>query len=217
MYCLKATTPFIQAVDALVTSGHSRIPVYRRNKDDIIGLLYAKDLLGQLQRRDAKTLVNIESLVRKPPSFIPETQKIHNLLTEMRQTRHHMSIVVDEFGGTAGLITIEDIIEELVGEIRDEFDAAEPTAREVSPDTWIVNALLSLNDLEDITGIELPNTGEYESVGGFVIAEHGAIPAKGDEIESTGVRIKVLACDARHVEKVEIKLNPKSETPSKDE
>ncbi|MCP4599842.1 MAG: HlyC/CorC family transporter [Proteobacteria bacterium] len=216
IFGLDVTTPMARAVDAVIKSGHSRIPVFKSNLDAIIGLLHAKDLLGNLKTRGASTLSNIETIVRKPLMFAPETQKISDLLAKMRRRGKHMAIVVDEFGGTSGLITLEDIIEELVGDIRDEFDPYEAPVRRIDDETWIVDARLSIHDLKDATGIELPDSGDYESVGGFVVAENGIIPMTGTVVTTEQIQAKVLMSDDRHIERLEVKLTP-VESSSDDE
>ncbi|MCP4677125.1 MAG: HlyC/CorC family transporter [Deltaproteobacteria bacterium] len=209
MFGLDLTTPAAEAVEAVIKSGHSRIPVYGDNLDNTIGLLHAKDLLVGLQKRGSVGLPSIQNLIRKPPMFAPETQKISYLLAKMRKRGRHMAIVVDEFGGTSGLITLEDIIEELVGDIRDEFDADEVPIRKVDETTWIVDARVSISDLKDSTGIELPDSGDYESVGGFIVARYGNIPVTGTIVSTEVVQAKILTSDARHIERLEIKLIPK--------
>ncbi|MDJ0764889.1 MAG: hemolysin family protein [Myxococcota bacterium] len=213
IFGLEVTTSIEASVDAVIESGHSRIPVYRENLDHIVGLLHAKDLFRRLPSRTDQSVSNIESVIRTPPMFAPETQKISTLLAQMRKRGKHMAIVVDEFGGTSGLITLEDIIEELVGEIRDEFDPEKAPIHQIDTDTWIVDAHVSINDFKDATGIEIPNSSDYESVGGFVIAEHGRIPIVGTVIALGNVQTKVLVSDARHVERLEIKRVPEAAAP----
>ena len=206
MFGLDLTTPAAEAVEAVIKSGHSRIPVYEENLDNTIGLLHAKDLLVGLKKQGSGGLPGIQDLIRKPPMFAPETQKISYLLAKMRKRGRHMAIVVDEFGGTSGLITLEDIIEELVGEIRDEFDADEVPIRKIDESSWIVDARVSISDLKDSTGIELPDSGDYESVGGFIVAMYGNIPVTGTIVSTEVVQAKILMSDARHIERLEIKL-----------
>jgi magnesium and cobalt transporter len=206
MIGLDVTSSVTEALGVVVESGHSRIPVYENNLDNIVGLLHAKDLLGQLDSPGSEPPTSLQSIVRKPPMFAPETQKISDLLGKMRSRGKHMAIVVDEFGGTAGLITLEDIIEELVGEIRDEFDFEESPVHRTSKNTWIVDAKISLSDLRDATGIELPDSGDYESVGGFVVAVNGTIPATGKIITHECIQAKVLASDPRRIERLEVTL-----------
>lgn len=209
MVGLDVNTPPGDAIQAVIASGHSRLPVYQNNLDRIIGLLHAKDLLASYAGdQNASGIISVESLMRTPVLFAPETQKISTLLAKMKTRGRHLAIVVDEFGGTSGLITLEDIIEELVGEIRDEFDPKEVPVRRIDSTTWIVDARVSISDLKDETGIELPDSGDYESVGGFVTAEFGNIPVAGTVITAHGVRAKVLLSDARHVERLELKKLP---------
>jgi magnesium and cobalt exporter, CNNM family len=203
---LDADTLLTEAVDAVTRSGHSRIPVFRDDLDHIIGLLHAKDLLRSLKDGETKDIEKFIEIVRKPLLYAPETQKISELLTRMRRRGQHMAIVVDEFGGTSGLITLEDIIEELVGEIRDEFDTAEAQIQRIDDKSWIVDARVSIHDFKDSTGIELPDTGGYESLGGYVVAAHGNIPGVGTAIENQDVRMRVLDSNARCVERLEVGL-----------
>jgi CBS domain containing-hemolysin-like protein len=210
MFGLDVTTPVEEAADAVIEKGHSRIPVYQDDLDHIIGILHAKDLLLHM-RHGNNDLLSIENIIRKPPLFSPETQKIRELLAKMRKRRTHLSIVVDEFGGTSGIVTLEDIIEELVGEIRDEFDYEEAAVRQIDSTTWIVDAKLSIGDLKDATGIELKESKDYESLGGFVVAEYGNIPRSGTIISLPGLKLRILASDARHVEHVEVIAIPEEE------
>lgn len=205
---LDIETVLDDGVSAVIESGHSRIPIFRENLDNIVGLLYAKDILRHLNTKEPLVKIKIESIMRKNIFFAPETQKVSTLLAKMRRRGQHMAIVVDEFGGTSGLITLEDIIEELVGDIRDEFDYNEEMIKRVDGETWLVDARVPLGDLKSVTGIELPEDGDYESVGGFAIAEFGAIPPADTVIERTPVALRVLASDPRHVQKLEIKLLP---------
>jgi CBS domain containing-hemolysin-like protein len=211
MFGLDVTTPVEEAADAVIENGHSRIPIYQDDLDHIIGVLHAKDLLLHIRKHGNNDLLKIENIIRKPPLFSPETQKIRELLAKMRSRRKHLAIVVDEFGGTSGIVTLEDIIEELVGEIRDEFDYEEASVRQVDSVTWIVDAKLSIGDLKDATGIELKESKDYESVGGFVVAEYGNIPRTGTIISIPGLNLRILASDARHVEHVEVTSIPEEE------
>jgi len=194
-----------EALERVVDSGHSRLPVYDGDLDHVVGLLYAKVLLPRVCSGGAPGEQTVTALIRDTTLFVPETQKISALLTDMRRLGLHMATVVDEFGGTAGLVTLEDIIEELVGEIRDEFDPDEPLIRESGEGRWLVDARLSLMDFEDATGIELPDTGDYESVGGFAVACHGRIPRKGEVIPAAGLELLVIDSDTRHVKRLEVR------------
>ncbi len=203
-------TPLSDVAQMLIESGHSRVPVFDANLDHVVGLVYAKDVLRQIHRRSAEGAATAGDLVRGEPLFAPETQKISALLADMRRRGQHMAMVVDEFGGTAGLITLEDIIEELVGEIRDEFDPEEPLIRKIEEGRWQVDARVSIYDLRDATGVELPDTGDYASVGGFVLAEVGRIPRRGKVIERADAEIIVIDADPRHVKRLEIRRRAKA-------
>jgi len=198
-------TPLIEVAQMMIEGGHSRVPVYDSNLDHIVGLLYAKDVLRQIHRRTVEETTTAGDLVRGEPMFAPKTQKISALLADMRRRGMHMAVVVDEFGGTAGLITLEDIIEELVGEIRDEFDPEEPLIQKTDDGRWQVDARISIHDLHDETGIDIPDTGDYASVGGFVVAEAGKIPRRGKVVERGDFEIAVVDADARHVKRLEIR------------
>ncbi|MFO8072624.1 MAG: hemolysin family protein [Polyangia bacterium] len=211
IFGLEKNTPVDEAVERVIERGHSRIPVYENNLDRVIGLLYAKDLLRHIHRARDVEDTGIAGTVRENLLFVPETQKISVLLADMRRLGLHMAMVVDEFGGTAGLVTLEDLIEELVGEIRDEFDPDEAMIAQLGDDRWSVDARLSLMDFEDETGIELPDTGDYESVGGFVVHRWGRIPRKGRVVQLKGLEVVVLDSDPRHVKRVEIRRLPESE------
>ncbi|MDD5307501.1 MAG: hemolysin family protein [Deltaproteobacteria bacterium] len=204
IFALEESTPVGEALEAVISQGYSRIPVSRDSLDDIVGLLYSKDLLRQIEKARGDERGTITPLLRKPPFFVPETLKISTLLAAMRRRRQHMAVVVDEFGGTAGLVTMEDIIEELVGEIGDEFDVDNPMIRKAEDGRWIVDARVSVRDLEGATGIALPDSAEYESVGGFVTAECGCIPETGRVVAAAGHEFKVVEADARRVLRLSI-------------
>jgi CBS domain containing-hemolysin-like protein len=198
-------TPLAEVAQMMIEGGHSRVPVYDSNLDHIVGLLYAKDVLRQIHRRNVEETITAGDLVRGEPMFAPKTQKISALLADMRRRGMHMAMVVDEFGGTAGLITLEDIIEELVGEIRDEFDPEEPLIQKTEDGRWQVDARVSIHDLHDETGIDIPDTGDYASVGGFVVAEAGKIPRRGKVVDRGDFEIAVIDADVRHVKRLEIR------------
>jgi len=195
-----ADTPLLQALDVIMKEGHSRIPVYQGTIDNIIGLLYAKDLLVYL--RDGKHNVPLTSILR-PAYFVPETKKVDDLLRELQARRVHMAIVVDEYGGTAGLVTVEDLLEEIVGEIQDEYDEEEPTVERVSDNEYIFDAGVNLDDLNDLLRVELPDTGG-DTLGGFIYTQLGRVAAVGDEIRVGGLTITVLSVAGRRIRKVRV-------------
>jgi CBS domain containing-hemolysin-like protein len=177
---LEVTTTLHQATNALVKSGHSRVPVFEGSIDNIIGLLYAKDLLKVSKAQEAA--LDLRKLLRKA-YFVPESKKVDQLLAEMQARGVHMAIVVDEYGGMAGLVTLEDIVEEIVGEIRDEYDDAEDQPiQQMSPDEFLFKGQIDLDDVSELLGIEL--TAEYsDSLGGYIYGELGRVPIAGDTLQ----------------------------------
>ena len=188
----------------IVETGHSRYPVYRETLDEVVGLLYAKDLFSVL-RDGIDANASLEALVR-PVFMAQEGQKIGSLLREMQAHRFHMAIVVDEFGGVSGLVTLEDILEELVGEIADEHDDEEDPIQEVASGHYHADASVSVYDLEDRLGEEIPGIDdqEYASLGGLIISLAGGVPAPGDELRVGSFDLRILEADERHVTRVEI-------------
>jgi putative hemolysin len=181
----------------------SRYPVFGREPNDIRGILYAKDFLTTL----AKTgQVDIRKII-KPPYFIPETMKISLLLREMQKKRIHMALVVDEYGGISGLVSLEDLIEEIVGEIRDEYDVESPVIQ-LSDGTMLIDASISLRDLKEDYRIELPESPEYETLGGFLMTALQKIPQAGDMVEIEGKRIKIVEMVGQRISKVKLEKLP---------
>jgi putative hemolysin len=197
---VESKTPVQQALDLILEKGHSRIPVYEETIDNIVGLLYAKDLLGQL--RDGDATVALRDILR-PAYFIPETKKADELLQDLQQRKVHIAIVVDEYGGTAGLVTIEDLVEEIVGEIQDEYDAEEPFIEVVSDDEFIFNARVDLDDVNKLMNVELPSE-RCDTLGGFIYSQLGKVPKVGDEILFDGIKIAVLSVVGRRIKKVKV-------------
>ncbi len=196
-----------EALDVILRAGHSRIPVYHDSMDNILGVLYAKDLLRYL--RDGRTDVPLNNILR-PAYFIPESKKVDELLGELQQRKVHMAIVVDEYGGTAGLVTIEDLLEEIVGEIQDEYDAEEPTVEAVAEDEYLFDARVSLDEVNKLLGVELPAEGG-DTLGGFIYSQLGKVPAVGDTIQFGAVRIEVLSVAGRRIKQVRAGLQAHAE------
>jgi putative hemolysin len=185
-------------VAAIVTErGVSRVPVYRENID---GIVYAKDLLRAVANggRDRP----IAELVREA-YFIPESKRLDELLTEMQARRTHMAIVVDEYGGTAGIVTIEDLLEEIVGEIEDEYDVARPSIEVISPDEVVLDAGTSTDALKELFGLDVESE-DFDTIGGFLIHHLGRLPAVGDEVEVDGLTLRVLSMSGRRVRRLRI-------------
>ncbi len=197
---LASTLTVAEALGTAMQAGHSRIPVYHDTVDNVIGILYVRDLLPLLRdgHLDHK-IVDVLRLVY----YVPETMKVDDLLRNLQTRKVHMALVVDEYGGTAGLATIEDVLEEIVGEIQDEYDHEEPTIIQVDATTWIVDARVSLDDLNDHTGLHLA-TEEVDSLGGLVYEQLGSIPQVGDTIEVGDVTITVQSVQGLRPAKLEI-------------
>lgn len=188
------------AILAVIEVGHSRIPIFEDTIDNIIGIIYAKDLLKNFNN-DLQTL-EIKKIMR-PAYYVPENKKVKNLLAELRQARVHMAIVLDEYGGTAGLITIEDVIEEIVGDIQDEFDDEEETITTLPDGSVIANARASIYDINEILNIDLPDD-EFETLSGLVFNLLGHLPKVGEELILGNVRIKVEKVIGRRIDKVRV-------------
>jgi len=199
-------TPMEQVVRQVMESGHSRYPVYDGSIDQVVGVLYAKDLFQALQGQEEGEAVELRAVVRSPAFFCPETQKVGQLLREMQARRVHLAVVVDEFGGTSGVLTLEDILEEIVGEIRDEHDEEEEAPVQVLAEgRWVADASTSVHDLADyVEGFEGGPDGEYDSLGGLVVALAGCVPRAGERLERHGFAFLILDGDERHVKRVEI-------------
>jgi CBS domain containing-hemolysin-like protein len=193
-----ADLPMLAALDVILQAGHSRIPVYNDSVDNVIGVLYAKDLLRYL--RDGRTDVPLGKILRSA-YFVPEAKKVDELLGELQQRKVHMAIVVDEYGGTAGIVTIEDLLEEIVGEIQDEYDAEEPTIEAVAEDEFLFDARVALDEVNKLLGVELPAEGG-DTLGGFIYSQLGKVPAVGDTIEHESVKIEVLSVAGRRIKQV---------------
>jgi CBS domain containing-hemolysin-like protein len=202
-------------VDELTACGHSRIPVRGDNLDDIRGLFYAKDLINLAKINDVDEF-DIEKYLRDP-YFVPEQKGIAELLSEFQAEHMHMAIVVDEFGGTAGLITLEDIIEEFFGDIQDEYDTEDPPRIErIGEDTYHVDARMPVDEIESFCDLELPDHPDYDSLGGFLMAQSGSVPEAGSEVPWEHVVFRVLEADPKSVQTVEIE-QVREPTPDVDE
>jgi putative hemolysin len=198
---LASTVSFDEIIEVIVGEGHSRIPVYEETIDNIIGILYAKDLLPFLARNEQPAI----AAILRTPLFVPESISIDDLLHTFQRSKVHIAIVLDEYGGTAGLVTIEDLIEEIVGEIQDEYDVEEePMIVEVSEHEARVDGRASVDDLADHFGIELNGADreQYDTVGGLVYHQIGSVPNVGDVVEVDGLTLTVESTDGRRVGKV---------------
>jgi len=203
MVAIQIDRPVAEIAALIEEEQFSRYPVYGKELNDIRGILYAKDFLTLL----AKTgQVDIRKTI-KPPFFIPETMKISLLLREMQRKRVHMALVVDEYGGVSGLVTIEDLVEEIVGEIHDEYDVESPVIQ-LAGGTLLIDASISLRDLKEDHQILLPESSEYETLGGFLMTTLQKIPQVGDVVEAEGKRISIVEMVGKRIAKVRLEKLP---------
>lgn len=196
---LDVEAPKEELFRVLVESGHSRIPVYRESIDDVVGVIYAKDVLAALVQN--KPIV-IASIMRKP-YFVPETMLIDNLLREFKRRHVHIAIVVDEYGGTSGIVCLEDIIEEIVGEIQDEFDAEPEPIVQIGPRVWLCDAKTRLDEVSEELDIPLP-TEDFDSLAGYVFNLFGRIPSKNEKVETPNAIFTVHEMDAHRILSIKI-------------
>ncbi|MPZ49845.1 MAG: DUF21 domain-containing protein [Dehalococcoidia bacterium] len=188
------------AVALIIDRGFSRIPLYEKNADTIAGIIYTKDLFRYLA--DGAMPASLKEIAR-PAFFVPESKKVDDLLTDMRKQRVHMAIVVDEYGGTAGVVTIEDLLEEIVGEIEDEYDRVEQNVVRISETEALLDARVSIGDLNDLFRTTLPDD-DFDTVGGLVFTNLGRMPAVGDEVTANGLKLHVLAVDGHRVKRLRV-------------
>ena len=202
MVTININTPVEDIKNILAEEQFSRYPVKGKDLNDIRGILYVKDFLNAL----AKGAVDIRKLI-KPPFFIPETMKISFLLKEMQRKRVHMALVIDEYGGVSGLVTMEDLLEEIVGEIRDEYDTESPFIK-LDDKTFLIDASISIRDLEEDHGIEIPESTEYETLSGFLLITLQKIPKVGDVVQIEGKKITISEMVGQRIAKVKLEKLP---------
>jgi CBS domain containing-hemolysin-like protein len=201
MVAIKIESSIQEILEITERHGHTRIPVYSGDADNIIGILNVKDLLRfwskDIQEKD------ILSILRKP-YYIPETKNTQMLLHELKQNKYHMAIVIDEYGGTSGLVTLEDLIEEIVGEIHDEHDAVEEPIKELSDGYFLIDGRTEIEDIENHFDVNLPE-GKYETLGGFILHEIKRIPATGELITAGAFEMIIESSDERSIKKVKLR------------
>ena len=188
--------------EQMMKGGHSRIPVYLEDLDQIEGIAYARDVLSQLADNPDASRIAVEKVVR-PALFIPESKTLEELLKELQQRRVHMAIVVDEYGGVSGLVTIEDLLEEIVGEIQDEFDVGDPEVERVGDNQFVMDARVSIDQLQELMSVSVEGNG-FDTLGGFVYQRLGKIPSPGDAVEYDGLRIEVISTIGRRLKKLRL-------------
>jgi len=187
-------------VRKVIDEGYSRLPVYKANIDNIIGIIYTKDLLSLLEHRD---LILLQDIIR-PVFFVPESKKISQLLREFQQRKAHLAIVTDENGGTEGIVTMEDIVEEIVGEIHDEYDEVGKTIEPAKDGSVTVDARLSVSDINSQFSLDIPEAPEYETLAGFIQKALGRLPEIGESTTFNNIKITVLSKTARRIRQVRI-------------
>jgi CBS domain containing-hemolysin-like protein len=200
MVAVGADRSLQEVLEVILRSGYSRIPVYERDIDDIVGLAYAKDVLRSLH--DGQVDKPLADILRPAP-FMPESMKAADCLREMRRRKSHMVIVIDEYGGTAGLVTIEDLLEEIVGEIADEYDREEPNVEPLPDGDYRVNARLGIDEVNELLDVQLPST-EWDSIGGLVLNLVGDVPREGQEVEFMGLRLRAERVQGRRLGRIRI-------------
>jgi CBS domain containing-hemolysin-like protein len=203
---LEETATYEEALKLVTESELSRIPVYRNSLDEIVGVLHAKSLLADVMKGIKPGEFQLVKYVKKP-FFVPEVMKVSKLLTEMQRRKTHLAVVVDEFGGTSGIVTLEDVVEEIVGEIHDESDVEDKKLKVLSDGVILADAQVGIRDLEEHLGVEFP-VGDYETLGGFLTATAGRVPPTGSLVVWGGLTFTVKAADDRRVQKVEIAKKP---------
>lgn len=201
MTMLPGKTPLDEALDVIKEKQYSKIPIFKKNVDEVAGILYAKDLLPYLT--GSRPNVNLISISRSP-FFVPENKNIDDLLKDLREKKTTVAIVVDEWGGTAGMVTLEDIVEEVIGEIRDPYDKEDAEIIPLSDDSILVNGRIAIYDLIEETKMKFPEERDYDTLGGFIYTQVGDIPVEGHVFHSNGYAFTVQKLDGHRIEKVQI-------------
>lgn len=189
-------------INTITESGHSRLPLYKDDLDEILGIIYAKDLLPYLKDKGKREMSSVKDLARKP-MYAPETKRIKDMLHEFQEKKVHIAIVVDEYGGTAGLVTLEDVIEEVIGEIWDEFDREEESINKIGKDKFLVLGKTSINDINETIGFQLlPETDDYDTIGGLILSNASNIPEEGYSFKIADYCITVKKIVNKRINKV---------------
>jgi CBS domain containing-hemolysin-like protein len=201
---MSANLSWDEIINFVIGCAHTRIPVHEKTRDDIIGILYVKDLLPLMASADGRPLLRE---VLRTPYYVPETKRLDDLLEEFQQTRNHMALVLDEYGGVSGLVSIEDVLEEIVGDIVDEYDEeAEEEFRMIDETTVEILARVHLDEINERFELKIPEDGDYDTIGGFVFSQLGHIPMVGEEVYWGTVRIEVTEASRRRIERVQMQL-----------
>lgn len=198
---LDIAMPHTELIRKVIDQGYSRLPVYEGTIDHIIGVVYSKDLLSLIEHKD---VIVLHDIIR-PADFVPESKKISQLLREFQQNKIHLAVVVDEFGGTEGIVTMEDIIEEIVGEIHDEYDEVQRTVEQASDGSVVVDANLSIHDFNEQFKADVPEASDYETLAGFLQKVTGRLPELNEEIRQGDMTYTILTKRARRIQRVKVK------------
>ena len=205
IHMVQLNAPWNEVVESVIESGHTRVPVYDKSRDDIAGILYSKDLLPELAKSPDEPSRPLPELLRKP-LFVPETKPVDDLLKLFQKSRTHIAVVLDEFGGVSGLVTIEDVLEEIVGEIDDEYDKkSEEMIRKIDDGACEALGRTHIHDINELMDFDLPENADFDTIGGFVFAEFGRVPTAGETITwHETVRVTVLEASRRRVNRVRL-------------
>jgi len=201
MVCCRIDASLSEILDAIIDSGHSRIPVFEGSADRIVGIIYAKDLLRYWGSKPEGFDI---AKVMRTPFFVPETKNVQELLQELRTKRVHIAIAVDEYGGTSGLITLEDLVEEIVGDIQDEYDLEEDWLIEQEDGSVLIDSRLNIEEFEEYFNVEVEKE-RFDTVGGYVFNLTGRVPKEGEEIRDGNLQLTLLDCDDHKIRKVRVK------------
>jgi magnesium and cobalt transporter len=209
MVCLHVTTPLPEVVRFVIDSAHTRIPVYDKNRDDVVGILYVRDLLPELAMPPESRQRPLAEIARQP-NFVPESKPVDALLQEFQRNRNHMAIVLDEYGGVSGLVTIEDVVEQIVGEIADEYDESEG-AKILKQDErrYLVNGLTPVADFNQYFKADLP-LDEFDTIGGLVVHRFGHMPRRGESVRIERFGFNVQRADTRRVHQLQVTVTPEA-------
>lgn len=208
---IASDTPRTELFSKIVASGHSRFPIYSDSIDNVTGVLYVKDLIKCLAQNEE---IDLQKIIRKP-YFVPESKRIDSLLREFKRQHLHIAIVIDEYGGISGIITMEDIIEEIVGDIQDEFDKEQEDILSVSDNIWICDARVDLDDLNETIGAEFPNE-DFDSLGGFVFDIFGKVPVKYEKATWNGYDFIVQDMEGHRINLIKVIKNKEDEESSEE-
>ncbi|MDI6900560.1 MAG: hemolysin family protein [Anaerosomatales bacterium] len=208
MVAVEDTITIREAIATFRRSGFSRLPVYHEDADSIVGVALLKDLVGPAAEGALDELV---TRYTRPAVFVPETKPILTMLSDMQEARNHIAIVVDEHGGTEGLVTIEDIVEEIIGEVADEFDRERRYITPLGPDAWSIDGRLSIEEAQELLGLALPEAGEYETIAGWVLMELGHIPVPGETVAHDDLLVRVDAVRRRRIARLRVTRRPAGE------